>query len=95
MEFMAKVFLEDILYTSNGKGPYKTSKVGEKYDNRRGRTYKVFSLNIGWLEFLEINEDGEYTGYGISTTMFNRKYTEDGFLYLVTDNSIYKCKPID
>ena len=93
MELITIATVEDILYTDNGKGPYKQSKVGKKYDFRRNRLYKIYMTNGGWLAFLEIDEDGGFTGFVIETTDFVEKYIDnDGYFYLETVNSIYKCK---
>lgn len=91
MELITIATVDDILYTDNGKGPYKQSKVGKKYDFRRNKLYKIYLANGGWLVLLEIDETGEFTGYAIETTDYVGKYTEGEFLYLETENSIYKC----
>ena len=93
MDNLGKFEVVDILYADNGKGPYKTSKVGEKYDFRKNRTYRVYLTNAGWLDMLEINDDEEYTGFMISTTLYVNKYMDEEFVYLKTVNSIYKCLP--
>ena len=95
MKLIGEFRIIDILYTDNGKGEYKTSKVGKKYDNRRNRDYKVFLTNVGWLDFLEINEKKEYTGYCISTTYYVDCYVENGYMMIETSNSIYKCKVLN
>ena len=83
------------MYTNNGRGPYKTSKVGKKYDFRKNRTYRVYLTNAGWLDMLEINDDDEYTGFMILTTLYVDKYMDEEFVYLETVNSIYKCLPVE
>jgi hypothetical protein len=99
----------DILHSDNGKGKYRESKVGEKYENRKNKYYTVdFDDLMPWggLEMLEVSK-GTITGGekdidvympiggGIWTTEYERHKEVDGKLEIYTWNSIYVCEVID
>ena len=97
---MRLVYVEDILYTNNGKGEYKASKIGNKYDYRRNKYYVVESTNTTFknsYDFYGIDmETKELNGDYIYTTEKSKETLDsDGYLYLETINSIYKCKLIE
>lgn len=86
----------DILHSDNGKGKYRESKVGKKYEFRKNKIYSVdfddrFLLPWGGLEMLEV-VDGEVTGDGIWTTTYEGHKKMDGKLEIYTWNSIYVCE---
>ena len=86
----------DILHSDNGKGNYRESKVGKKYEFRKNKIYSVdfddrFLLPWGGLEMLEV-VDGEVKGGGIFTTEYEGHKEIDGKLEIYTWNSIYICE---
>lgn len=84
----------DILHSDNGKGKYRESKVGEKYENRKNKIYSVdFDDLMPWggLEMLEV-VDGEITSNGIWTTTYEGLEAKDDILEIYTWNSIYVCE---
>ena len=84
----------DILHSDNGKGKYRESKVGEKYENRKNKIYSVdFNDLLPWggLEMLEV-VNGEVTSDGIWTTEYEGYKEVDGKLEIYTWNSIYVCE---
>lgn len=86
----------DILHSDNGKGNYRESKVGEKYERRKNKTYDVdFDTLTPWdgLEMLEV-VNGEIAGDGIWTTEYLGHKEVDGKLEIYTYNSIYVCETI-
>ena len=95
----------DILHSDNGKGKYRESKVGEKYENRKNKIYAVdFDDLMPWggLEMLEVIVGGkdntvlEYLGGGIWTTEYKGvEEFSNGRLDIYTANSIYVCEIID
>lgn len=100
----------DILHSDNGKGKYRESKVGEKYENRKNKIYSVDFDNLlilwGGLEMLEVKQGtvigGEKdvnmflpTGGGIWTTEYKGHIEVDGKLEIYTWNSIYICEIIE
>ena len=87
----------DILHSDNGKGNYRESKVGEKYERRKNKIYDVdFDDLLPWggLEMLEVI-NGKITGSGIWTTEYLGRKEVDGKLEIYTRNSIYICEVID
>ena len=103
-----KVYLiEDILHTGH-HGPEDESKVGAKYDDRRG---KMFVLDTSELE---VGEPAVFKLYNkkdiddsdnnsavldipyqhLYTTIFEKIYEEDGYTMFRTLNSIYKLKDL-
>lgn len=99
----------DILHSDNGKGKYRESKVGEKYENRKNKIYSVdFDDLMPWggLEMLEVRQGtvvgGENDvdvympiGGGIWTTEYEGLESKDGILEIYTWNSIYICEIIE
>lgn len=84
----------DILHSDNGKGNYRESKVGEKYEDRKNKLYTVdFNDLMPWggLEMLEV-VDGEITSNGIWTTTYEGLKAKDDILEIYTWNSIYVCE---
>lgn len=84
----------DILHSDNGKGEYRQSKVGEKYEYRKNKIYSVdFDDRLPWggLEMLEV-VNGEILGGGIWTTEYEGHKEVDGKLEIYTWNSIYLCE---
>lgn len=84
----------DILHSDNGKGKYRESKVGKKYEFRKNKIYSVnFDDLMPWggLEMLEV-VDGGVTGDGIWTTEYLGYKEVDGKLEIYTWNSIYLCE---
>ena len=85
--------IEDILYQNNGKGQYLTSKVGEKYDERRGKVIVLYEedITIGFpyvLNYIGV------PGYIITTPVqsiykFTPQNSAKEYTYLATSNSIY------
>ena len=88
--------LIDILYQDNGKGPYKESKVGEKYDRRRNRLYTIDKEAVPWNGvYLEaVDEQGNFEFGGVWTTPLVKEYDEDGYHWLETANSFYKFEVV-
>lgn len=87
----------DILHSNNGKGKYRESKVGEKYEYRKNKIYDVeFDNRTPWggLEMLEV-VDGRVLGGGIWTTEYEGHKEVDGKLEIYTWNSIYVCEIIE
>lgn len=87
----------DILHSDNGKGNYRESKVGERYERRKNKVYDVdFDTLTPWggLEMLEV-VDGEIMGDGIWTTEYLGRKEVDGKLEIYTYNSIYICEVVD
>ena len=87
----------DILHSDNGKGKYRESKVGEKYERRKNKVYDVdFDDLMPWggLEMLEV-VNGKVVGGGIWTTEYLGRKEVDGKLEIYTWNSIYVCEVID
>ena len=96
----------DILHSDNGKGNYRESKVGEKYERRKNKVYDVdFDDLMPWggLEMLEVRqgtvvggkEDVDVympIGGGIWTTEYEGRKEVDGRLEIYTWNSIYVCE---
>ena len=86
--------IKDILYQDNGKGPYMTSKVGNKYDLRRGRcfdldkselisgrSYLIYFLNApGWLA---------------TTPFIKLQEVNENIFHLETVNSIYVLEKLN
>ena len=100
----------DILHSDNGKGKYRESKVGEKYEYRKNKIYSVDFDNLltlwGGLEMLEVKQGtvigGEKdvnmflpTGEGMWTTSYKGRREVDGLLEIYTWNSIYVCEIIE
>ena len=98
----------DILHSDNGKGNYRESKVGEKYERRKNKVYDVdFDDLMPWggLEMLEViygakggKEDTVLAtpiGGGIWTTEYLGHKEVDGKLEIYTWNSIYVCEVVD
>lgn len=100
----------DILHSDNGKGKYRESKVGEKYEYRKNKMYMVDFDNLipllGGLEMLEVKQGtvigGEKdvnmflpTGGGIWTTKYEGHKKIGGMLEIYTWNSIYICEIIE
>lgn len=84
----------DILHSDNGKGKYRESKIGEKYEFRKNKIYSVdFDDLMPWggLEMLEVVND-EVTNNGIWTTKYEGCKEVDGKLEIFTWNSIYICE---
>ena len=84
----------DILHSDNGKGKYRESKIGEKYELRKNKIYSVdFDDLMPWggLEMLEV-VDGEITSNGIWTTAYEGRKEVDDKLEIYTWNSIYVCE---
>ena len=88
----------DILHSANGKGKYRESKVGEKYENRKNRLY-VVDFNIlsycGGLEMFNITEDKHLTGRAIWTTEYEGHEIDGDNIEIYTWNSIYVGKILD
>ena len=87
----------DILHSDNGKGNYRESKVGEKYERRKNKVYDVdFDTLTTWdgLEMLEV-VNGEIAGDGIWTTEYLGRKEVDDKLEIYTYNSIYVCEVVD
>ena len=87
----------DILYSDNGKGEYRTSKIGEKYERRKNKIYVVDLDNLmpwGGLEMLEV-VNGDVVGGGIWTTEYEGVWIEGDDIEIYTWNSIYVGKIID
>ena len=96
----------DILHSNNGKGEYRESKVGEKYENRKNKYYTVdFDDLMPWggLEMLQVikgtvvggeNNVDVYMpiGGGIWTTEYEGHKEVDDKLEIYTWNSIYVCE---
>ena len=99
----------DILHSDNGKGKYRESKVGAKYEYRKNKLYTVdFNELMPWggLEMLEVRqgtviggkEDVDIympIGGGVWTTEYEGHKEVDGKLEIYTWNSIYVCEVID
>ena len=99
----------DILHSDNGKGKYRESKVGEKYENRKNKLYTIdFDDLMPWggLEMLEVRqgtviggkEDVDIympIGGGIWTTEYKGVWIEGDDIEIYTWNSIYVGKIID
>ena len=80
----------DILHTGH-HGEKGERKIGEKYDNRRGRIVRVNTEEHSWYGGLVFKG----VGYpGLYTTEFVKEYDEDGYHYIETINSIYKLEEI-
>lgn len=87
----------DILHSDNGKGKYRASKVGEKYENRKNKIYAVdFDDLMPWggLEMLEV-VNGDVVGGGIWTTEYEGVEIKNDKLEIHTWNSIYICEIIE
>lgn len=87
----------DILHSDNGKGKYRESKVGEKYERRKNKIYDVdFDELMPWggLEMLEV-VNGKVISNGIWTTEYLGRKEVDGKLEIYTYNSIYMCEVMD
>ena len=95
----------DILHTGH-HGPEGQSKVGAKYDRRRGKVAFVNVENFvpgnGLVLHLFDKEDYEnlsnlvvLTTNALYTTVFENFYESEGFSYLKTMNSLYKLKRLD
>ena len=87
----------DILHSDNGKGKYRESKVGEKYEHRKNKIYAVdFDERMPWggLEMLEV-VNGDVVGGGIWTTEYKGVWIEGDDIEIYTWNSIYVGKIID
>lgn len=94
------LFLEDILHTGH-HGPEGESKVGEKYDKRRGHVTMFYEdglcdrMSVTLLHFTWDEEDGcYYLCRRTHTTPFEVLYTENGYTMLRTLNSIYKFREL-
>lgn len=94
--------LVDILYIDNGKGPYKESKVGQKYDFRRNRNYIIDEYPVKYADtdlkskyLCHVDEYGRVLPTGVITTPCIREYNEDGYHWLETENSFYKFEKVD
>ena len=99
----------DILHSDNGKGKYRESKVGEKYEYRKNKIYSVDFDNLmpwGGLEMLEVRqgtvvggkEDVDVympIGGGIWTTEYEGLEAKDNILEIYTWNSIYICEILE
>jgi hypothetical protein len=99
----------DILHSDNGKGKYRESKVGEKYENRKNKIYDVdFDDLMPWggLEMLEVKQGTVIggkkdvnmflpVGGGIWTTEYEGCKEVDGKLEIFTWNSIYVCEKVE
>ncbi len=86
----------DILHSDNGKGKYRESKVGEKYERRKNKTYEVNINNLmPWrgLEMLEV-VNGDVVGDGIWTTEYKGFKVNGDDVEIHTWNSIYVGKLI-
>jgi hypothetical protein len=84
----------DILHSDNGKGNYRESKVGKKYENRKNKVYDVDFDDLtpwGGLEMLEVVND-KVTGGGIWTTEYEGCKGINDKLEIYTWNSIYVCE---
>lgn len=84
----------DILHTSNGKGAYRQSKVGTKYEERKGKLYDVdFDFRTPWggLEMGEVED----TRYALYTTEFDHVERLDNMIEIYTWNSIYVCEVVE
>lgn len=102
-----KFIIEDILHTGN-HGPEYESKVGEKYDRRRGKVllldmYSLETINnsleLYLFDIYEFNEASsgrldELIGKVVITTPFKSLYVSGDYTMLRTLNSIYKLKEI-
>ena len=93
----------DILHSNNGKGKYRESKVGEKYERRKNKTYEVDVNNLmpwGGLEMLEVVVGGKdntvlkVLGDGIWTTEYKGFKVKGDDVEIYTWNSIYVGKLI-
>ena len=99
----------DILHSDNGKGKYRESKVGKKYEFRKNKIYSVdFDDLMPWggLEMLEVvkgtvvggeNDVDVYMpiGGGIWTTEYEGLEAKDNILEIYTWNSIYICEILE
>lgn len=86
---MQKVYrIKDILHTGN-KAPYGTRKIGEKYDNRRGKEFSVDIDQYSAGDYL-------YLMPILFTTPYVKSWeADDGTFYIQTVNSLYICEVID
>jgi len=99
----------DILHSNNGRGKYRKSKVGAKYEHRKNKIYSVdFDDPMSWggLEMLEVRRGTVIGGKkdvdvfmpiggGIWTTEYLGRKEVDGKLEIYTYNSIYVCEVLD
>lgn len=76
--------IKDIQHTGN-EAPYGVSKVGEKYDRRRG---KEFAID---LDLWEVGKPLILAPILFTTPYVKSWEDEDGF-YIQTENSIYVCE---
>ena len=91
-----KIKILDILHSDNGKGVYRQSKVGKKYEYRKNKTYIVDFDDLtyyGGLELKETNDNG-LTGKSLYTTEYKGIECANDLFEIYTWNSIYVCKVI-
>lgn len=81
----------DILHTGH-HGPRNESKVGSKYDYRRGQIIEIDMDEYNLGDVLLFERDGLPF---LFTTPFMDAYEVDGKFYIETMNSIYVMEKID
>jgi hypothetical protein len=86
--------IKDILYQNNGKGPYMTSKVGKKYDLRRGHIFDFDRSKLVPGESCYILfEDGP--GWIITTPVISTTEINENIFHLETENSVYVLEKVN
>ena len=86
--------IKDILYQDNGKGPYMTSKVGNKYDRRRGRVFDLDESELipGRSYFINFINAPSW----VATTPFIKlQEVDENIFHLETANSIYVLEKLN
>ncbi len=91
--------VNDIRYTNNGKGEPFTSKIGAKYEYRKNKIYECIPLPDApseyGLDLIEVDEDGQPTGYRLETTPFVKASSNaKGDVCILTKNSIHNCTDV-